>query len=104
MIQYIYHKLASIIDEGLVREMIVKLLVFDFYNEMHADMIDTTIIISESVLLFLLHKSDRMGCNLVEAESVSAVGEGKVPFVLKVLENAAYINIFNRILVDGNLA
>ena len=103
MIQYTYHKLAAIIDEGLVKEIIVKLLVFDFYKEMHADMIDTTVTISESVLLY---KSDRMGCNLAEAESVSAVGEGKVPFVLKVFEvfeNAAYINGFHRILVDGNL-
>ena len=63
----------------------MKLLVFDFYKEMHADMIGTTVTMSESVLLFLLYKSDRMGCNLVETESVSAVGEGKVPFVLKVL-------------------
>ena len=83
---------------------IVKLFIFDFYKEMHADMIGTIVIISESVRLFLLHKSDRMGCNLVEAESVSAVGEGKVPFVLKVFENSAYINGFHRILVDGNLA
>ena len=79
----------------------MKLLIFDFYKEMHADMIGNTVTISESVLL---HKSDRMGCNLVEAESVSAVGEGKVPFVLKVFENSAYINGFHRILVDGNLA
>ena len=78
----------------------MKLLVFDFYKEIHVDMIDTTVTISESVRLY---KSDRMGCNLAEAESVSAVGEGKVPFVLKVFENAAYINGFHRILVDGNL-
>ena len=68
---------------------------------MHAVMIGITVTISDSVLLY---KSDRMGCNLVESEYVSAVGEGKVPFVLKVFENSAYINGFHRILVDGNLA
>ena len=71
---------------------------------MHADLISTTVAISESVLLFLLHKSDRMGCNFVETESVSAVGERKVAFVVKVFENSAYINGFHRILVEGNLA
>ena len=82
----------------------MKLLIYDFYKEMHGDMIGNTVTISESVLLFLLHKSDRMGCNLVEAETVSAVGERKVAFVVKVFENSAYINGFHRILVEGNLA